>query len=103
MIAACKTEPVVVPACDLDSEMRRWAVEQVADYALNNNVTVAIIGTRPDGDISLCDTGCCFLRPGVLVVCPDVDIIQVGGLPERYMRIEREDGRTAVAIQGMTP
>jgi hypothetical protein len=101
VIAACKTEPVVVQACDLNDEMRRWAFEQVADHALNNNVTVTIIGQKADGDILLCDTGCCFFRPGVLVVCPDVDVLQLGGVPEGSMRMERQDGRTAVVFQGL--
>ena len=100
MSAACAV-PVATVAQALPTELRRWAFEQVADYALNNNVTVTIIGQKADGDILLCDTGDCFLRPGVLVVCPDVDVIQLGGVPEGSVRMEREDGRTAVAFQGL--
>jgi hypothetical protein len=97
---------VATMAQDLPPEQQEGFCEEAARLAWLNNVTIVVVGdASPDKDhalLHLCVDGCQLMRPGVLVVVPDVDVVQLGHVPEGSMTIERAaDHRTAYAFPGV--
>lgn len=102
MTAACQAVPVLVQACDMDEATRQWACELAADAALDTNLTMVVVGEIASDSIVLCPDQCSLFRPGVLVVIPDVDVVQLGHVPEGSIRMEREsDHRMAYVVAGV--
>lgn len=94
--------PVDVQAVDMSEERLGAALNVALELAWNNNVTITVVGEAADALVVLCPDGDCFLRPGVVVVCPDVDLIQLGHAPEGSEMVERPDGRSAAVFPGVT-
>jgi hypothetical protein len=98
----CLRIPVVVKASEMAEEMRRGAIEVAADLALDGNTTLVLLGQKADDDIVLCADQCALFQPGAIVVVPDVDVVQMGRVPEGSMRVEREaDLRVAYVFDGV--